>query len=289
MGLSAAGINREVSYTIESATRFIQQDKRSLSIPRLAILNLATEIPSIRGEGPKDIDQTKARKIHFLGRDDAVCNPSWMTIARGLLPSLRYVISEEKGWDDESRTTARLPDCYHPSPDDYGSIDPFGNDYYCVFCLRELANLYYSCDGCEQLLDREYKICAACLQAEKYVEGRIVGLDKEVEFSLIKWTPFRHHCVDIKKARGKNTKKCPKITCQNNNLCMDCGRLLHTKFTEHRRFHTEQRLVQSLKNCEKIVDEDRIPFSEETEKRLNKERMKIGDYINVPKPYYPDL
>lgn len=43
------------------------------------------------------------------------------------------------------------------------NLDPYGNEgYNCKLCGMELSNIYFHCDGCEQLLSKDFNICASC-------------------------------------------------------------------------------------------------------------------------------
>jgi predicted amidophosphoribosyltransferase len=44
----------------------------------------------------------------------------------------------------------------------YCLVDPFGNDFFCVSCHQELGNAYMHCNGCEDLLQKDYNICITC-------------------------------------------------------------------------------------------------------------------------------
>lgn len=306
MGVTAQGINREVAMAIECADRLRDEDvenknrqrERPLGFPRLAVLNCAAKLP-LRTEAPVSV----RRKGILSEDDDTAFTPSWKNIARGILPSLRYLISEEKGSSTDAVTSITgKTDCAIQtlSAEYYGIIDPYANDYNCILCLCELANLYYSCNGCEYLLDKEYKICSKCLQRKMYNENRVMGLDKEKDDVLtIDFDPMRHHCAalgeeELKGSTNKGAKKKGvglkgRTSCSTRGRKQGCSSANHQQFTEHRRFHTELKLQESLQNCEGWAGDDVVPFAEETEARLKKLKISIPDSLNVPKPYYPDL
>ncbi len=42
------------------------------------------------------------------------------------------------------------------------TVDPFGNDFFCGLCNQELGNVYLHCDGCEQILKKDFNSCVSC-------------------------------------------------------------------------------------------------------------------------------
>jgi hypothetical protein len=131
-----------------------------------------------------------------------------------------------------------------------------------------------------------------------------MGLDKEEDDVLtIDFDPMRHHCavlgeeepMKLKGTTNKGAKRKdvgPKgktKSCRTRGRKPGCSSANHRQFTEHRRFHTELKLQESLQNCEGWAGDDGVPFAEETEARLRKLKISIPDSLNVPKPYYPDL
>jgi hypothetical protein len=90
-------------------------------------------------------------------------------IVRGLLPALEYVVSVEQETYARSQTTAVISD----RPNSWENplafpLDPFGSDYSCKVCLQELANIYLHCNGCENLLQKDFNICPECHEDGKY-------------------------------------------------------------------------------------------------------------------------
>ena len=246
----------------------------------MAVLNRATSIPSKKREQDNKILRER-KKEQLSGDDDTVFYPSWKNIARGLLPSLRHVLGEEIAPERDTVTKTASTDCSLRHMGDYGAMEPHGNDYYCVVCQCEMPNLYYSCNGCEKLLDKDYKICARCLGNERFNESRVMGLDKTCkDVNKINFKPLRHHCVPalLSKKRFAFPGGCKKSTCLNGKFCNTCARVLHTTFTEHRRFHTLERLKECVQNCEDWVEDDVVPFGDETEKRLRRQSLPIQRY-----------
>lgn len=186
LGLSATGINREVAFTVESANQCAQNKVRCVAIPRAAVMKMADQIAE---SGVLDDEGEKDRE------DDFEYKPSSRTIARGILPTLRHILREEQGGVMDDVTKDVEPDCDINTLGTKGAIDPNGSDFFCIICHAELCNLYYRCEGCEKLLDKDYFICFRCYHTNKHIYDKEMGLDKDIDESKIKWTSVRHHTV----------------------------------------------------------------------------------------------
>jgi len=97
----------------------------------------------------------------------AAASTSALTVLKGIYPSLRKVLMEQiNAFDtklegkDTSVNVHKLPDALHDSQQ--MTVDPFGSDFFCRLCHRELSNAYMHCDGCEFLLQKDFNICTDC-------------------------------------------------------------------------------------------------------------------------------
>ena len=102
---------------------------------------------------------------------------------KGHLPSLRHVVNQGSkiGCKEKCVPESQFNPLTRP-------IDPFGNDYTCMICDRELANNYFHCEGCKELLLKEYKICDKCFTEEKFKCNTALNDDK-----LFDWASNFHH------------------------------------------------------------------------------------------------
>lgn len=98
-----------------------------------------------------------------------------LTILKGIYLGLRQVLAEQiqpfsstyegnEGNDGlgefETLRIQNTPDVLH-DPQKV-TVDPFGNDFFCMLCHQELGNAYIHCDGCEVILQKDFNICISC-------------------------------------------------------------------------------------------------------------------------------
>jgi hypothetical protein len=153
-GVSPGGINREVCTVLEGSLLNKKHTVKALAISELCLLQMGNFIPETTKE------------------------PELTAICTGILAGLRFVVSSHVAELAEAQETAKK--CKYvtllPSPDtrdDPASspVDPYGNaDYICKICGRELSNLYYHCQGCEHLLNRDLNLCHECFMEKKHLE-----------------------------------------------------------------------------------------------------------------------
>lgn len=88
----------------------------------------------------------------------------------GIYPGLKRVVGEQidmigAKMDEKNSEKPYRRVIVRKEPDsDNGisTVDPFGNDFFCFLCHQELANAYMHCNGCEELLQKDFNICLAC-------------------------------------------------------------------------------------------------------------------------------
>ena len=167
LGVSPEGINREVASSLECQNLIdTKQNRRCLAIPRACLLQMGKSLFFMR-----DALKTRNDSVSSIGsprtgvwkKDAILC---------GINPSLQYILEENiesiKRYDssggrgkkhlskaDRNDTEQQLSDA---------GVDPDGNDYFCRICNRELENIYLHCDGCENLLQKDFNICISCFE-----------------------------------------------------------------------------------------------------------------------------
>ena len=294
LGISAEGINREIASTIECANLCRYSTGQTLAIPETAVYKLATLIPAQ--------NEQSLRGGSLLGSTEEAAAekpiPSWESIAAGILPSLRYLVSRELSRDSQSKM-GLIKEGSEPTPDshvdervDFAVNAYLKTDFYCQICDAELSNSYYRCEGCLRLLGRDFNICAECYVAENFRQNVKMRYEKE---EPIRWTTDRHHVADLyKKCTGELTNDVMKEESINDQvkLCEECSKgiaeecVCHQKFTKRLRFYSRKCLREMVSRCEKWVGTDEILFDKETEWRLNERVMPIGKRKELPIAYY---
>ena len=270
-GLSAMGINQQLSFCLDSANQCIKEKVRCLSITRLAIIKLATNLPD------EDEDEN--------GRENEFEHlPSNIDIARGILPSLRHVLHQEEVnlSGDEVVTDSRVN-----TLNTANKVDPWGSDFFCIICFAELCNLYYRCSGCAKLLDKDYNICSRCYNDKAHHADMDMGFDQGGGVSDINKKPtFRYHTCK-KQAKKCVPSRCNPQVCNQCGMCWECSCRCHRKFVEHRRFYTKQDLREAMDKCVKYAMGSETLYAKETEMTLNNIKMSIKEQVQVPSRYYP--
>ena len=174
LGISEHGIYREVTVNLESTILNRLRGVRSLAIPEFSVLEAARHFakPACRPSTIDFLPSCEFRALEHCHRASNVSEREKTIVCRGILPVLRYVVTEHtKAMDEamEGATTKpmKLPDTYaDPSK---SAIDPRGSDgFSCMTCSKELSNVYFHCNGCEKLLSKDFNICVACHAAKKF-------------------------------------------------------------------------------------------------------------------------
>jgi hypothetical protein len=182
-GASATGINREISSVIEATILNRKQGKVSLAIPELSLLRMARMYPTSEVDLPAEMSFCQFISGSGSGSDDdpKPFEPSKTEVCLGILPALRHVVGQhvssmEMASQTKSKSTARgerVTIAKRPNtaenPQAY-PVDPYGNsDFMCKLCSKELSNVYFHCDGCEQLLSKDFNICQKCHSEKKFM------------------------------------------------------------------------------------------------------------------------
>jgi len=116
-----------------------------------------------------------------LGRKEKIpCyEPPIADIYRGILPGLRHVVhqhlsamSAASQENVELNSRNRVTISKRPNTNEnpvFFPVDPYGNnDFVCKLCSKELSNVYFHCDGYEQLLSKDLNICHDCLKEKRF-------------------------------------------------------------------------------------------------------------------------
>ena len=138
-----------------------------------------------------------------------------------------------------------------------------------MICNRELANTYFHCEGCQELLLKEYKICDECFTEEKFKCNTALNDDK-----LLDWASNFHHIGKVPKKRCKPCRSKSGIPkCVICSECTWCKCRCHWNFTKQARFFNQEALIELKVNCEDLVGDDEVQFAKETKCRLGNRRL----------------
>ena len=147
-------------------------------------------------------------------------------------------------------------------------IDPFGNDYTCKICNRELANTYFHCEGCEELIKKGYNICDKCFTEERFKCNTAMKDEKLKELAS-----NLHHIGKVPRECKDCRRKMAFPECEICKLCTWCKCRCHWNFSKHYRFFNPRDLLELKVNCEALVGDDEVQFAKETECRLGNRRL----------------
>ena len=135
--------------------------------------------------------------------------PPWKAIAKGILPSLCHVVHQRSKIGFKEKC-GLLQNKKFPAKDYVPErnlnpltrpVDPFGNDYTCKICDRELTNTYFHCEGCEELLLKDYNICDECFTADRFKCNTNMNDEK-----LFDWATNIHHIGEVSKKRCESCR-----------------------------------------------------------------------------------
>ena len=263
----------------------------------MAVYKIATLIPLDATEQVDGDDELDRETI----------NPSWTNMARGILPSLRFLVNRDivngrnavtnnrsrgtKGKTESADGNVIVPDCRADNRGEY-VVDAYDKtSYYCETCDCELSNLYFSCDGCVRLLNKEFNLCFDCYHQKEY--RRDVGKRQlDTDDDSIPLRTDHHHIADnvrrqiVRRKQKKEGRNGNVHLCYECNLEVDTECLCHEEFSKRLRFYTEEMLKEMIARCEKKAGGVDVLFATETEERLNGRVMKSGDKESLPKSYY---
>lgn len=286
-GHGAAGINREVAASIETSELCRTRKLQCLATPETALLNLAMSLQV----------QSKMRKgatfqySSFVPSETLYCGTSMLELCRGILPSLYHIITRDYGAPasepiSEEAVLAKnsTVDMNQNPMDETKTVDPRGNDFYCILCSAELSNMYYHCNGCENHLCLDYNICQQCFNGKEFVEFR-----KMNPRSDCKHNSLLNHVVRYKERcpagctceGGGSCRMCSRgMRCPTCGKCTACSCHCHSAFTLHYRTISPQGAMQLLQDIQRSVETaniDQVIYARETVTRLKIATDRYGE------------
>ena len=287
MGITDEGINRENASVLECSALCRPHDNaKPLSISGYATIRQASLIPKIGSSAPSSAPLTSLSKTSF--------KPDLVQVARGLLPSLRYI--QARDYPDikdvvpdaatlgprakhVSLTTDIVPDSHNDT--EVASIDPYGNDgYSCRICAQELSNVYFHCNGCEAILAKDYNICAQCFGEGKFLrfdqmhklDGKRCSDQNHIGDNVLDCPPSECGCHQGPCKNCLSRERASDRSIRERRRCKKCSCHCHKEFTRKYRFYTPENVHEFVANCKEFAQGE-VKYAIETEARLKREVM----------------
>jgi len=268
-GICSESINREMTSTLEcQILLYHKPSTKCLAVPRASLLGLGyycqsaityDHIPMIRSSAGGELED------RVISRDQLV---------KGIAPSLQFVLDENIAFLEHAkslpesngmgrlRMAAQKDTALNPL---HATVDPDGNDYFCGICARELENVYLHCDGCEDLLGKDFNICMACYNAEKW-KATIHVTGRDVAGHRV--TSAFCHTGKVAWA-GKRCGACSKrFVCPDCDKCPRCECVCHGWYTVRRRFYDLEELQRLSDWIKTRAGDESVEHSKLTAPRL---------------------
>ena len=274
-GSSTEGINREVLASLECAELNRRNVQKSLAQPELCLVQMARTL--------LERDDEKLKHMTGYNRKDA--HPlisSNVDELRGILPGLRYIVRKQletmkqtgltipdrmkgsggEGVNDETTDDKSDVEDYDKSlrrlqkPNAFENplkfpVDPYGvSGFFCQICHKELSNVYLHCEGCENLLSKDFNICLRCYQEER---DRTFVRKHERDSRILSTA---HHTGQFPREgrAGKSSCKPKEYTvCKHCRGCPCCKCTCHSHFSVRLRFFNEENEETILNRVEQLV------------------------------------
>lgn len=207
-GASAEGTNRETMTMLEAQLILDSKNRNdpsrillSLATPRTALLAIAMSLLSATGNRDGVIARGIRAPLLYVLRSELATYVEASKISRE--PHAVGQVQPNSVWVEKSSDQTKNPVV--------SQIDPDGVDYSCQLCYTELANCYFHCFGCEQLLGRDFNFCVDCFKSLKWAETKKMG-PPGLDFST---NSLRDHVGD----RPERYR-----SCMCSKKCKFCGR-----------------------------------------------------------------
>eukprot|EP00557_Chaetoceros_sp_GSL56_P005613 CAMPEP_0176496820 /NCGR_PEP_ID=MMETSP0200_2-20121128/11393_1 /TAXON_ID=947934 /ORGANISM="Chaetoceros sp., Strain GSL56" /LENGTH=931 /DNA_ID=CAMNT_0017894789 /DNA_START=80 /DNA_END=2875 /DNA_ORIENTATION=+ len=216
-GVTETGINDEVYHSLDSASLARNHGKQSLAIPQLSLIQTATFFFA------------KFKTLAYLQKSiQYETLEAILTVLKGVYPGLKRIVSDQIEMIDAKIEEENPEKPYRrvivknePDSDNgFSTVDPFGNDFFCFLCHQELGNAYMHCNGCEELLQKDFNICLACHSNEDRLLTDVqMHPYSELTSSSGRRTDYNHaprKNRDMQRCgckKGPNCKRCKLMTC----------------------------------------------------------------------------
>jgi hypothetical protein len=172
-GVTAEGIARETTAILESAYLCRPKELQALASLGLCLHEMVRNTLQIYGERTKAM--AKILDPDQPPKTEPKEGPTSVDICRGLLPCFEHLVKInnevlEKTREQSRDNSGREKVFIRPEPDTNQNPkttdkddDPYDSNHYtCKLCKTELFNMYFQCNGCKELVRKNYNICHLC-------------------------------------------------------------------------------------------------------------------------------
>jgi hypothetical protein len=240
LGYDAPGINREVLYTLESSALNQQNQRTSLAVAQLALLKWVRKYMQ---DGSGKRSALYSFHANQAPSTDNLSTPSQEHLA-GLYPAVERVLQNQMEMINFAHQQADSNAGVHNLDiakyvDKYDlAVDPYDCDFFCKLCSQELANAYFHCQGCEELIDKDFNICFECFRSGAYKNFHDMHPHKNVPVSST-----THHTGN----HCGNADCSHDLPCSVCSHCTSCSCTCHRHFVLRCRFLDEDELNEMAK------------------------------------------
>jgi len=246
-GVSVNGIHNELENTLTCAKLAREHGRQSLAIIENAIFSLAKQLLADKLGNDINIPIKHANAFHNK-REQTI------DILKGIEPSLSKIVNRnEESYNNimsscKSIKISAIPNAWE-NPDVF-PLDAYGSsDYCCKLCYKELANMYLHCEGCDNLLNKDFNICSECYLGKKHMANIQMHPQKKKKHATLNHTGSMIF---------ERSSRCPcknGPTCTTCHFCLGCSCKCHQEFSLNFRFmrmNEEKVLLNSIKG---IIDD----------------------------------
>lgn len=261
MGCTQEGMKNEVQVVLDCEKLAFQNSVRSLATPDFCLVEMAKE---------------ELARLESLPVEERYTSKSFenlMGIGPFVLSTLRSQIKRIRDVRDIRRSGVQIFDIPDAQKKD-SSIDAYGNDYFCKICQRELSNIYFHCEGCENLLAKDFNVCPDCYDNRSKID---------VHFQMHPHRPIsatKGRRADYNHLGGSRRDYKRACGCKNGPPCSTCDYMIccsckcHKEYSMRLRLNSVQDLSKLLKGVQRYCTGN-ISIDEQSRSESNHDNISL--------------
>jgi len=268
-GVTSSGIHQELDSVLKCAQLNRVNGRQSLAIPETSLLQMARVFTSAYERAPQQSSMPNPAPMFNFSASNSDrteggrFQPAVRDVLKGIHHSLKYIVTrhtkalaaanelKQLQTNLERVSLSMRPNTWE-NPELF-ALDPYGNgDFFCRLCGYELSNIYMHCDGCEEILNKDFNICVNC-----HAEGRHKRFEQMHPLNKKRHSTI-NHTGDFEKCRQS---RCPcknGPACKACSYCAGCSCKCHRCFTLHVRFMMVDDESKLLKRVEDAIGPDKL-------------------------------